>query len=360
MLRAYALAGCFVATALAGDTPPMADFKPWSARAAGAYLDYRLAWWVDWPHAARDHDTFCVSCHTVAPYVIARTNLRGLRQEDVPSSLEKTILESVTKRVQMWEVVDPFYSGVHTGESRGTEAVLNALILVAYDHPSGFLSSRTRLALDHMWSEQLKTGANAGAWPWLQFKLAPWEGDSEYYGATLAAIAVGSTPNSYRSSAEIQGGMELLREYLLKDYRSQILMDRIMLLWASSKLPELLTPAEQNAIIQETLSVQQPDGGFSLSAFVGAWQRQDHTSLEISSDGYATGLVTFVLQESGVPRDQPQLRRGLAWLMKNQDREGRWFAYSLNRQRNLYSNVGRFMSDAATAYAMLALERASK
>jgi len=294
------------------------------------------------------------------PYVIARTSFRRGLREEAPSSLEETVLGSVTKRVQMWEVVDPFYSGVHTRESRGTEAVLNALILVAYDQPSGALSSRSRLALDHMWSEQLKAGTDAGAWPWLQFKLAPWEGDSEYYGATLAAIAVGSAPSSYRSIAEIQEGMKLLREYLLRDYRSQILMDRIMLLWASSKLPGLLTPAEQSAIIQETLSTQQPDGGFSLSSFVGAWQRQDHTSLETRSDGYATGLVTFVLQESGVARVQPQLQRGLAWLMHNQDREGRWFAYSLNKQRNLYSNVGRFMSDAATAYAVLALERANR
>lgn len=333
-----------LATALPGADAPTTG---WNPQSAAAYLDGRLEWWSSWKPAARDHDTFCVSCHTTATYAMGRPALRGALGEHAPSATERKVIDNVIKRVRMWNEVEPYYpdetrGAPKTSESRGTEAILNALVLTRYDIPE------SRQALDNMWAQQLTTGDARGAFPWLQFHNAPWEGDSQYYGAALAAIA-GAGDRSEHS--------KLLREYLLREREAQVPVNRVMLLWASTKMPGLLTPEQQRALIQEALSYQQSDGGFSLSSLSGGWKRHDNTPLETKSDGYATGLIAYALVQTGMRRDRPELKRALDWLARSQEKgDGRWLAYSLNKQRDLNSDVGRFMSDAATAYAVLALE----
>ncbi len=351
------------------------DPKPWDQKAAASYLDQREGWWMQWPGAARDHGTFCVSCHTAMPYALARPALRTALGEEGPSVNERKLLEDVTKRVRLWKDLAPYYEdhGYKPAESRGTEAVLNALVLASYDAPSGHLSPDTRTAFDNMWALQETAGDESGAWHWLQFDLQPWEAnDSQYYGATLAAVAVGMAPENYRSATEIQNNLKLLREYLARDFAAQSTINRVDLLWASTKLPGLLTPEQRASIIKEVLSKQQADGGWrlsslvwssrgwSLSSLASSWimrsVKEDGTPLELNSDGYATGLITFVLQQAGVPRDNVHLQQGLSWLLRNQDvPEGLWRSDSLNKRRNPSSDTQLFMSDAATAYAVLAL-----
>jgi squalene-hopene/tetraprenyl-beta-curcumene cyclase len=84
--------------------------------------------------------------------------------------------------------------------------------------------------------------------------------------------------------------------------------------------------------------------------------------LNAASDGYATGLVAFALEQVGSQagaQAESALQRAVAWLSRNQNsQDGRWAASSLNKERDLASDAGRFMSDAATAYAVLALSNA--
>jgi squalene-hopene/tetraprenyl-beta-curcumene cyclase len=368
------LAICLVVPILAACSHPQTqEASSWDPKAAAAYLDKRQEWWAQWPGAARDHNTYCVACHTSVAYALARPTLRTALGEQRLSTDESKLVDNVTQRVRLWKEIGPYYNdeGYKPTESRGTEAVVNAFILASYDAQSGQLSSDTRTAFDNMWALQLTAGDKAGAWPWLQFDLEPWEAnDSDYYGATLAAVAVGMAPENYRSTSEIRNNLEMLQQYLRRQYATQSTINRVGLLWASTELPGLLEPWQRESIINEILSKQQPDGGWRLSSLVWPWRtsglsslvrswiREDGTPLEVKSDGYATGFITFVLQEAGVPHENAHLKRAVGWLIRNENtRQGFWPSYSLNKRRDPSSNTAFFMNDAATAFAVLALSK---
>ena len=155
----------------------------------------------------------------------------------------------------------------------------------------------------------------------------------------------------------------LFRSYLNREFVMQTTMNRVLLLWAAAQLPGLLEPGRQNAIMAELLEKQLADGGWSLSSLSGGWKRADGTPQETTSDGYTTGLITFVFQQAGISPENAKLKRGLAWLTANQDKtEGSWPAYSLNKNKknHISPETALFMNDAATSYAVLSLTAANR
>jgi len=280
----------------------------WDPKAAAAYLDNRMKWWISWKSSARDHGTFCFSCHTAVPYALARPALRTMLGESADAAPERQLMDDVRRRVRLWDETSPFYTDQYvapgkSAESRGTEAVLSALMLAWDDARAGRLSEDTSSAFDHMWPQQLKSGDGAGAWPWLDFDLSPWE-----------------------------------------------------------SAPGLLEAGRRQSLVAEVLRAQNPDGGWSLSALMAKAGKGKRNYAD--SDGYATGLVILVLGQPAMPSAASPEQRGLTWLVRNQQvhgaswirgQQGFWVARSPNKWRAPWSNVGRFMSDAATAYAVLAL-----
>ncbi len=358
------LTGCLLVGLGVWERAGAQESAPWDRESAAAYLDARQAWWMDWPTAARDRGTSCVSCHTTTPYALARTALRTGATGTLPAAVERRLLDNVELRVTAWHEVEPFYSDEQyregkTSESRGTEAILNALILANRDARAGSLSETTRQAFDNLWALQLSTGDAAGAWPWLDFRLEPWETRAaQYYGAALAAVAVGTTPGGYHSTPAIRPHVTRLREYLQREADTQHLFNQLTALWASAVLPGALDAHQRQTIIDDTRRLQREDGGWSLSS-LGMFERSDGTPLATGSDGYATGLVAYAWQRAGVEPTDARLAHGLAWLRQHQAGDGSWPASSLNKDRDPTSDRGRFMRDVATAYAVLALTEAN-
>jgi hypothetical protein len=294
---------------------------------------------------------------------MARAALRHELGEQGPSASEQVMLASVEKRVRGWSQMAPFYSDATSGagkevESRNAESVLNAVILSSYDLRLGHQREITRIAFDNAWALQSRTGPDAGAWVWQNFAYTPWESnESQYHWAALLAEAVGKAPDHYRDDPKIAPNLALLRSYLETHYAAQPLLNKVVALWASNCFPDLLNATERTQLIGQLNRLQHEDGGWSLTD-LGTWERRDNTPLETRSDGYATGLTVLVFEETAADsRVNPHVARGIEWLKANQDKTtGAWPAWSLNKNRDLNSNVGKFMSDAATGYAVMALE----
>jgi len=361
----------YSAPTLGGENTP----DQWDKTRAGQYLDQRGEEWFNFGGSHRGQGATaisCVSCHSLLPYALARPVLRRLSNEIQPTKSEMRILEQAKRRVANWDRLDEpefqlFYDfdDDKKKQSRGTEAVLNALLLSLDDRLQGRPepSADTKKALSILWATQITEGKHKGSWEWLNFGMEPWESkNSPFMGASLAAIAVGAAPGN--GLAGTDGGsrerLDSLRDYLTKHFGSQNLHNRVWLLWASASMDRLLTPEEKEQLIEQILAKQLAGGGWSLGS-LGDFARKDVPSQITTPDGYATGLILHVLQLAGLPKEHPQVSKGLSWLRSNQDPAGGWRASSVNKNRlpeskdKAKAHVGKFMWDAATGYAVLAL-----
>lgn len=271
----------------------------------------------------------CFTCHTNYAYLYARP-LIG----DAPAhrSVRQFAEELVTER---WKSKGPRWDA---------EVVATAAALAFNDAATTKkLHPTTRIALDRMWESQRKDGG----WSWLNCDWPPMEQD-DHYGVTLAAIAVGVAPDNYAETDAGKQGMAKVKKYL-KDTPSDHLHQRAMTLWAAAYHDDLMSLAQKREVIESLLSLQKKDGGWAIAS-LGKWERSDEGEQDAStSDGYGTGFVVYVLQQAGLAKDDERIRRGIAWLKKNQRESGRWYTRSLNQDNK------HFISHIGTAFAVMAI-----
>lgn len=297
------------------------------------YLDRAAMTWL------HEHD--CASCHTSYPFLMARPMLGDAKAPALVSM--RQFLED---RVAGWDRGGKG-AGLPTDDDEAvSEVIATASTLAFHDAQStGKLNPLTRQALDRMWTMQRADGS----WNWNKHDLPPQELD-EYFGAAYAALGVGVAPDGYAQSVAARDGMARLRQYF-KQNPSPNLHHKTWLLWASLKLDGLMTPAECDKTIKELLALQREDGGWNLPS-LGDWKRLDGipNDLQASSDGYATGLILFVLRQTGMPANKKPIQRGVSWLRTHQRASGRWFTRSLNADR------AHYITNAGSAFAIMALK----
>lgn len=340
---AFLLASAALAASVTGCSTNDGLRSDWQVRAAG-YLDQRAASWLDSPPAI-SNVACAMSCHTTFPYVMARSSLSPFAKTPAADEARARFEARVADAVAGTAI--PFYGkddDDKVKQSHATEAVLNAAALALDDVGSGEpLGASTTGALDRMWATQRADGT----WDWLEFGLEPWETRNDL-GAALAALVAGSVPASSTDAQE--AGTTKLVGYIHERLDSMVLHDRAMVLWANGKLTGLLDPARADEIAKDLANTQLDDGGFSLGAWGKGHLAEDRAT---DSDGYATAIAVLALctgTAQGTKRSD--VKRGLSWLEHNQADDGSWPGRSVNGDS---TQVEGFMTDAATAYAVLAL-----
>jgi hypothetical protein len=119
-------------TAFAGPAPEQPT--PWQANAT-RYLDDRIDIWFVKAKKLRTGDTptSCVSCHTVAPYALARPALRKAGGVKAPAPQEERLLRETLLRVATYasspsDLEDYFNSGILSLAAAGnTKSILFSL-----------------------------------------------------------------------------------------------------------------------------------------------------------------------------------------------------------------------------------------
>jgi len=315
----------------------------WSPQAAARYLDGRQKEWFEWKPAASANGP-CVSCHTGMTYLLARPALRRALKEDQPTIYERGLMDRLRSNV----------GSKPPGALQDVETIFAAMFLARQDERRA-MSEPTQKAFEQLWALQRIEAPAKGAWKWYAANLDPWEhSGSSYFGASLAMLALGSTPSDYQQRAETRERASAVSDYLAAS-ADRPLHDRLGLLWAATTRPSVLSDAQRTSLVSEVFAKQQSDGGWTLES-LGPWTVHPDVPPSTGSDAYATSYTAFVLGQAGVPPSHAGLSRALAWLRSHQDpATGAWPAVSMNKRRPAGSMEALFMQDAATAFASLAL-----
>ena len=184
-------------------------------------------------------------------YVWARQALRHSLAVGQPTPHEQRVLEQVSRRIGYRGDDQPYYDHTEAKkvESRGVEAILNAVVLTGLDGDAVTSDKQPLMsaAMGRLWDVQRPDGA----WDWLDFGLEPFEApDAVFQSAAMAAVAAGSPAARQASDNEAgRAGVAKLRAYLRAHVTDQRAFNRAWMLLAAARLDGLLNEQERSAIV---------------------------------------------------------------------------------------------------------------
>ena len=299
----------------------------------------------------------CIACHTTGEYL----RMRPLLSESLgkPSEELRDLFVSQLAKLE-WKGKGPAGAKALKKRVTSTQVAYVAMGLAEWDAQiTGRLSDETSRALTLMFSAQAEDGswANGECWP-------PFE-SSDYQAATVAAMAMATAPGWLENvqKKEHKSGLAKTRQYLRKTPPPHV-YGEVLLLWASTRWPELLQDTRRQEILKKLFALQQEDGGWSIRRFARPEQwgdgllaeklRAEREFQSPPSDGHMTGLAVIVALDAGVSRDDKRIQKALKWLEKNQRVSGRWWT------RSMYGDGFHFITFSATLNALVALDKSGK
>ena len=164
--------------------------------------------------------------------------------------------------------------------------------------------------------------------------------------------------NKNEANEKLLASVARLKQYLRTEVPPHD-YGRVLLLWASTRMPDLIDADRKAELVKLVFQHQRDDGGWSIRTFAtpDAWGKGNRAArlkaepdlANPPSDGHQTGLAVVVLHEAGVPANDPRIQKAVTWIKSNQRASGRWWTKSLN------TDSWHFITYSGTAFPVLAL-----
>jgi squalene-hopene/tetraprenyl-beta-curcumene cyclase len=327
------------------DEPKVRAFNADTIRAAVKYLDDGAVCWV--------REKSCVNCHTTGPYMAERpalTKLLGRPGQEVLGDFVESIPDKPSEVTEKNGV--KYYPGSYM-------SVWRTLGLAEWDrHITGKLSEHTARSLHDM---MMRQSANGSFVTYGELEIPHITTDFEL---TLQAARAVTTAPGWLAGLKDEG---LLRrvgrmKYFLREAKPRNDYERVLRLQLASYMPELVPPDERATVIQLLSEKQLSDGGWSLRRMSDTrnWSNlmsdaviklieSQADAASPNSDPYMTAFAIVLMRQNDIPANDERIRRGIAWLKREQRVSGRWWMQSL------YRGNYQYITYIATCQALKAL-----